>query len=180
MVGLLSGGQGPPALGGSEASETRLVEAWSHTLPHPKILNAYWFSSNLNSLRTPEGKPRPLVDGQPWGVQAELIHQGSWAEDESVSALLPRASRQGSRRPLTTSQQGSQHPGQRPVRRTHGDPSGLHFPRLEGAAEQGWPSVQGKVGVWEGPGGAEGSQRPQPPVSPWSCSVSPNADSSPG
>lgn len=45
---------------------------------------------------------------------------------------------------------------------------------------RGWPSVQGKAEVWEGRGGAEGSQRPQPPVSPWSCFVSPNADSSPG
>ena len=45
---------------------------------------------------------------------------------------------------------------------------------------RGWPSVQGKVQVWEGPGGAEGSQRLQPPVLPWSCFVSPNADSSPG
>lgn len=89
MVGRLSGGQGPPALGGSEASETTLVEAWSHTLPHPKILNAYWFSSNLNSRRTPEGEPRPLVGGQPWGVQAALIPQGSRVKDESVSALSP-------------------------------------------------------------------------------------------
>lgn len=61
-----------------------------------------------------------------------------------------------------------------------GTPSGLHFPRLEGAAEG--LAICARQGQRCGRDLEEqrDPRDPSPQSRPWSCFVSPNADSSPG